>query len=52
MFIAAWQGGDPKDDLNLPSGTDELDKVAKEIKQMFDDGKGVRVTTISAVGQA
>merc|ERR1712146_877399 len=41
-------GGDPKDDLNLCSGTDELEKVAKEIKQMFEDGKGVRVTTISA----
>ena len=42
--------GEPKDDLNLPSGTDDLEKCAKEIQTMFNDGKGVRVTTITAVG--
>jgi translation initiation factor 5A len=43
--------GEPKDDLNLPTGTDDLDKIAIEIKKMFADGKGIRVTTMTAIGQ-
>ena len=51
IVAASDQAGEPKDDMNLPSGTDDSEKLAKEMKQMFEDGKGVRVTTISAVGQ-
>jgi translation initiation factor 5A len=43
--------GEPKDDLNLPSGTDDNDKIAKEIKTMFADGKGIRIVTMTAIGQ-
>ena len=27
--------GEPKDDLNLPTGTDDLDSIAKQITAMF-----------------
>jgi hypothetical protein len=50
FIIVALQDGEPKDDLNLPTGTEDLEKCAKEIQTMFNDGKGVRVTTITAVG--
>jgi len=43
--------GEPKDDLNLPSGTDDADKLAIEIKKMFEEGKGIRVVTMTAIGQ-
>merc|ERR1712100_155256 len=43
--------GEPKDDLNLPTGTEDLDKIADQIKAMFADGKGIRVTTMTAIGQ-
>ena len=43
--------GEPKDDLNLPDGTDESKAIAKEIKDKFDAGKTLIVTVMSAVGQ-
>merc|ERR1719321_1384642 len=43
--------GDAKDDLNLPTGTDELDKIAAQIKDMFEKGQGIRITTMTAIGQ-
>merc|ERR1712039_143826 len=43
--------GNPKDDLNLPTGTDDLDKVAKQILDDFAAGHEVTVITISAIGQ-
>jgi len=43
--------GEPKDDLNLPTGTDELDKIAEQIKAMFAEGKGIGITTMTAIGQ-
>merc|ERR1719386_268897 len=33
--------GDPKDDLNLPSGNDELDALGKQITTMFEEGQGL-----------
>merc|ERR1712118_488240 len=42
--------GEPKDDLNLPTGTDELDKIAQQIKDMFAEGKGIRIVTMTAIG--
>merc|ERR1711924_332264 len=44
-------GGDAKDDLNLPSGTEDLDKLSKQVKDMFDEGKGIRIVTMTAIGQ-
>merc|ERR1711964_591238 len=32
-------GGEPKDDLNLPKGSDDNEKIAEEIKKGFADGK-------------
>merc|ERR1712118_165463 len=43
--------GDAKDDLNLPSGTDDLDKLSQQVKDMFAEGKGIRVVTMTAIGQ-
>ena len=31
--------GDAKDDLNLPSGTEDLDKLSKQVKDMFDEAR-------------
>ena len=45
------EDGEPKDDLNMCSGTEDAEKLAKEIRTMFEEGKGVRITTIHAVGQ-
>lgn len=35
----------------LPKGTDELDKLAEEIKAAFDEGKDVRVSVLGAMGE-
>ena len=43
--------GDSKDDLNLPTGTDDLDKLSQQVKDMFAEGKGIRVVTMTAIGQ-
>ena len=39
--------GNTKDDLKLPTGTDDADKLAKDIKAEFDDGKELVVTVVS-----
>ena len=39
--------GNTKDDLKLPTGTDDADKLAKDIKSEFDDGKELIVTVVS-----
>ena len=39
--------GNTKDDLKLPTGTDDADKLAKDIKAEFDDGKELIVTVVS-----
>ena len=43
--------GEPKDDLNLPDGTDESKAISKEIQEKFAAGKSLIVTVMSAVGQ-
>jgi hypothetical protein len=40
------EGGDTKDDLQLPSGTDEADKLAIQIKADFDAGKELMVSVM------
>jgi translation initiation factor 5A len=41
------ESGETKDDLTLPSGTDELDKLAIQIKADFDEGKELIVAVLS-----
>ena len=44
--------GDTKDDLDLPKDTEGAeDDIAKQIRQMFQDGKNILVSVISAVDQ-
>lgn len=40
------EGGNTKDDLGLPKGTDDAEKLADQIKQDFDDGKELVVTVV------
>lgn len=41
------EAGDTKDDLQLPSGTDESEKLAISIKEDFDAGKELVVAVLS-----
>jgi translation initiation factor 5A len=40
------EGGSTREDLKLPTGTDELDKLAGQIKADFAEGKEVIVTVL------
>jgi len=48
MLSLLTEGGTTKEDLKLPGGNDDDDKLAKEIKKEFDDGKSLLVTVQSA----
>ncbi len=39
-------GGNNRDDLTLPKGTEEAEKLAKTIQEEFDGGKEVYVTVL------
>ena len=39
--------GNTKDDLKLPTGTDDADKLARDLKAEFSDGKELTVTVVS-----
>lgn len=39
--------GDTKDDLTLPKGTDELEKLAVQIQEDFEEGKELVVSVLS-----
>jgi len=44
-------GGDTKEDLKLPTDSEgNMDDVAKQIREMFEDGKQTLVTVLSACG--
>ncbi|VWU53187.1 eukaryotic translation initiation factor 5A, putative, partial [Hepatocystis sp. ex Piliocolobus tephrosceles] len=44
--------GETKDDLSLPKDTEgNFDDVAKQIRNLFDNGKSVLVSVLSACGQ-
>lgn len=43
--------GDTREDLQLPSGNDDLDKLANDIKTGFNDGKDVRVVVVGAMDE-
>ena len=44
--------GEAKDDLNLPDGTDESKALAKQIQEMFAEGKGILVREDAGVESA
>jgi translation initiation factor 5A len=45
------EGGETKDDLDLPKDTDgKEDELAGQIRQMFNDGKSLLVTVVGACG--
>jgi len=43
------ENGDTRDDLSLPTGTDDADKLAAELKVDFDEGKEILVTVTKAM---
>eukprot|EP00798_Chlamydomonas_sp_ICE-L_P031172 gene31172-6314_t len=44
------ENGTTRDDLALPSGTEENDKLAKLVQSDFDEGKELNVTITKAMG--
>lgn len=45
------EGGNTVDHLQLPKGTDELEKLADQIRSEFDAGKELVVTVLRAMGE-
>jgi len=45
------ESGNTKDDLSLPKGTDDAEKLAKQIKEEFDEGKELVVSVLKAMGE-
>jgi len=45
------ENGDTRDDLTLPGGTDEYDRLAKQIKEDFEEGKELIVTVLKVRDQ-
>jgi len=45
------EAGNTRDDLTLPRGTDEADKLAETIKNQFNDGAELAVTVLKAMGE-
>lgn len=44
------ENGDTREDLKLPSGHDDADKLAEQIRVAFDEGKEVAVTILCSMG--
>ncbi len=42
------ESGNTKDDLKLPTGTDDADKLAVLLQEEFDSGKELTVTVLKA----
>lgn len=40
------EAGNTREDLSLPKGTEELDKVADQIKEYYADGREMVVTVL------
>ena len=46
------ESGDTKDDLDLPKDTEGAeDELAKQVRQMFEEGRNIMVSVIAAVDQ-
>jgi hypothetical protein len=43
------EGGNNRDDLTLPKGTEDAEKLAKQILQEFEDGKELSVTVLKVL---
>ncbi|KAG1665640.1 hypothetical protein FOA52_011234 [Chlamydomonas sp. UWO 241] len=43
------ENGDTRDDLALPSGTEDADKLAKDLKIDFEEGREILVTVTKAM---
>lgn len=43
--------GNMKDDLKLPSGTDDSEKLAEQIVKDYKDGKELQVTVLKSMGE-
>lgn len=43
--------GNTRDDLKLPTGTDEADKLAQTLRTQFAEGKELAVTVLKAMGE-
>jgi len=44
------ESGDTREDLKLPGGHDDADKLANEIRKLFDEGAEVMVTILQSMG--
>ena len=40
------ENGNNRDDLTLPKGTDDAEKLAKQIQEDFENGKELTVTVV------
>eukprot|EP00775_Hariotina_reticulata_P011707 gene11707-11852_t len=45
------ENGDTREDLTLPTGTEEADKLAAQLKADFADGKELVVSVLKAMGE-
>ena len=45
------ESGDTREDLTLPKGTDDAEKLAEQIKADFHDGKELVVSVLKAMGE-
>lgn len=43
--------GNTREDLSLPKGTDELEKVSEQINDAFGDGKELTVQVLKAMNE-
>ena len=46
------EGGNTKDDLSLPSGTDDANKLADQLKSDFEAGKELVVTVLKVYARS
>ena len=44
------QTGNVREDLKLPSGHDDADKLAREIQAAWDEGKELTLTILKSMG--
>lgn len=45
------ENGDTREDLSLPKGTDESDKLAEQIRDMYSNGQELVVSVLKAMGE-
>jgi translation initiation factor 5A len=45
------ENGDTREDLSLPKGTDDADKLAEQIKAQFAEGQELVVSVLKAMGE-